>query len=274
MRKLVSRTVLTIASAAGLSLVLAGCSASDEAAPAPTFGVTSTPTTPAAAHWSYEGEDGPDHWGELSGDYELCETGTQQSPIDLTETATTSEDNFVLEYATIDEHVVDTGHTFQLAPDDEAGVSFNGKDYSLVQMHFHDPSEHTVDGEAAPVEFHFVNTTEAGELLVVGVLGVEGAENRAYDLFIDATASAASDEASGTVDLAAMLPAETEHFAYPGSLTTPPCSEGVQWIVMQTPVELSAQQIADLQNAYDHNSRPVQPLGDRSIESATAEVTD
>jgi carbonic anhydrase len=249
---------------------LCGCAPTTGTEPAPTFDAGPTPA-PAPAHWAYDGEDGPDHWAELSTDYETCEAGTEQSPIDLSHKSTTLSDALELDYGTVTEHVTDTGHTFQLNADADTGLSYQGTDYSLVQMHFHDPSEHTIDGVAAPVEFHFLNTDDTGKLLVISVLAREGAHNPHYEAFIDATTSKASEGVSGEVDLAAMLPESLQHFAYSGSLTTPPCTEGVQWIVMNTPVELDSEQIAELQGAYAHNNRPVQPVGDRIVGYADSE---
>jgi carbonic anhydrase len=251
-------------------VALCGCAPSTGTEPPPTFDAGSTPA-PAPAHWTYGGDDGPDHWGELSADYETCETGKQQSPIDLRVADTTLSDLLELEYGTVTEHVTDTGHTFQLNADADTELTYQGTEYSLVQMHFHDPSEHTIDGVAAPVEFHFVNTDADGNLLVLSVMAREGAHNPYYEAFIDATTSKASGEVTGKVDLAAMLPDSLQHFAYSGSLTTPPCTEGVQWIVMNTPVELDSEQIAELQSAYAHNNRPTQPVGDRTVGYAGTE---
>lgn len=236
--------------------------------------VEEAPSVPSAeeAHWTYEGGDGPDAWGGLSDEYELCETGDEQSPIDIPSASTEQADALALDVHEIQEHVIDTGHTFQLVAEDATTVDYDGTRYSLLQMHYHDPSEHTVDGEAAPVEFHFVHADDDGDLLVIGVLGVEGAENEAFDPFIDAVEDDADDDEgiAGTVRIQDMMPADTAHFAYPGSLTTPPCSEDVQWIVMDTPVELGADQLETLEDAYGHNARPVQPINDRTVTHASA----
>jgi carbonic anhydrase len=265
-----TRRTWILAGVTAAVVALCGCSSSSGAAPAPTFDAGSTPA-PAPAHWAYDGEEGPDHWAELSADYETCEAGTEQSPIDLRVAGTSLSDVLELEYGTVTEHVTDTGHTFQLNADADTGLSYQGVDYSLVQMHFHDPSEHTIDGVASPVEFHFLNADDAGNLLVVSVLAREGAHNPHYEAFIDATTSRASNDVTGEVDLAAMLPDSLQHFAYSGSLTTPPCTEGVQWIVMNTPVELDSAQVAELQGAYAHNNRPTQPVGDRTVGYAGTE---
>jgi carbonic anhydrase len=260
MRMTGRRTGVAVASVALVS-ALAGCSSDDEQE----TDAVAEPAGAADVHWSYEGEVGPDHWADLSADYGLCETGTQQSPVDLPAAGVPTDDDLAITYAGIDEHVTDTGHTFQLVADGTATLSYEGAPYELVQMHYHDPSEHTVQGESAPVEFHFVNADAAGNLLVVGVLAVEGTENTAYAPFIGAIASDADEDVAGTVQLDTMLPASGAHYAYEGSLTTPPCTEGVQWIVMQEPVQLSAGQIDVLEEAYAHTSRPVQPLGDRTV---------
>ncbi|MFG6475096.1 carbonic anhydrase [Microbacterium sp. P06] len=267
------RSLSIVAAIASVGLALTGCATGSSGQAAPSATPTATPSA-TPAHWTYEGEEGPSHWGELAGDYELCETGTAQSPIDLTSAAPVAEDELSLAYGAIQDHIINTGHTYQLVADEAASVEYDGTTYTLLQMHFHDPSEHTVDGEAAPVEFHFVHADDAGNLLVVGVMAVEGAENAAYSAFIDAATAGSAEAVTGSVDLAAMVPADLQHFSYPGSLTTPPCSEDVQWIVMQTPVELSAAQIGALEAAYGHNSRPVQPLNGREVGLSTATVTE
>lgn len=252
---------------------LAGCSGTGatSATPSSSASVTSSPSASEAApvvHWTYAGEEGPDHWGELSQDFSLCETGTNQSPVDLSSEGVQQGDELELQYAGIAENVTNTGHTFQMNSEDRAEVQYDGTEYELVQMHYHDPSEHTVDGEHAPIEFHFVNKDAAGNLLVVGILGVEGptgTTNTGFEPFVEEAAQSSDAPVEGDIDLGAMMPASTDHFAYSGSLTTPPCSEGVQWIVMETPVELSHEQIAMLQELYEGNNRPTQALNGRDV---------
>ncbi|SDH91113.1 carbonic anhydrase [Agrococcus jejuensis] len=256
---------LVAPSALAVAVALTGCAASGDDSTA----VEESPAASAVAvHWSYEGEEGPDHWGELSADFGMCQDGTQQSPIDLHADDQAGTDELSVDYGTIAEHVHDTGHTFQMDADDDATLEYEGTEYALVQMHFHDPSEHTVDGEAAPVEFHFVHADDDGDLLVVGVLAVEGAHAAAFDDFIAATTQ--EGDVAGDIDVAAMLPTSTAHYAYEGSLTTPPCSEGVQWLVMQEAIELDAEQIAALETAYAGNARPVQELGGRLVTSVAS----
>jgi carbonic anhydrase len=256
---------------------LAGCSGGGTATPSSSSGspAASSPAVsgPAASaapvvHWTYAGEEGPDHWGELSQDFSLCESGTRQSPVDLSSEGVQQGDELELQYASIAENVTNTGHTFQMNSEDRAEVQYDGTEYELVQMHYHDPSEHTVDGEHAPIEFHFVNKDAAGNLLVVGILGVESptdTPNPGFEPFVEEAEQASDAAVEGDIDLGAMMPPSTDHFAYSGSLTTPPCSEGVQWIVMETPVELGHEQILTLQGLYEGNNRPTQALNGRDV---------
>lgn len=255
-----------------LAVLLSGCAGAETpeglASPAPSSpssaAATATPTASAAPHWAYEGEEGPDHWGELTSAFSTCDTGADQSPIDLPSNATPEEDNLVLAYSPTDEEAIDTGHTLQLNAQPGAGLTYNGVDYALQQLHYHDPSEHTVDGDHPPIEFHFVNKDADGDLLVIGVFGIVGSDNPSFDPLVKA-AQADSTPTPDTVDLQSMMPDSLLHYAYTGSLTTPPCSEGVQWLVMETPVELGQDQIDTLTSLYEGNNRPVQPLNGREI---------
>ena len=274
--------------AAGLAALtvvslLSGCSAMGSAAEAPAASgspsvVASVPasSTPSPAsstsaasapHWAYTGDEAPDHWGELASEFSTCATGTAQSPIDLQSTAEPEDDDLVLAYSSVDEEAVDTGHTLQLNAQPGAGLTYGGVEYALQQVHYHDPSEHTIDGRNAPIEFHFVNKDAEGNLLVIGVLGVQGEHNEAFEPLVDA-ATAGTMPAPTTVNIPAMMPSSLHHFAYEGSLTTPPCTEGAQWLVMDTPVQLGQDQIHTLETRYDNNNRPVQPLNDREVHVA------
>ncbi|MFB2554399.1 carbonic anhydrase [Herbiconiux liangxiaofengii] len=257
------------------AVALAGCASPGSASP------TDSPAPAASAapapHWSYDGAEGPGEWGHLSSEYSGCDTGSAQSPIDLPATVPTAVEQLTLTTEPTEGDVVDTGHTIQLKDADDAStVTFEGDDYELAQMHFHTPSEHTVAGQPAAAEFHFVHANDDGELLVVGVLGTEGEESAAWAPFVDSlddvpAAAEGEDDDDGpaapelAVDIATLLPASLDHYAYEGSLTTPPCTEDVQWIVLSTPVQFSAGQLATLSGAHEHNSRPVMPLGDRVV---------
>ncbi|GAB2471207.1 carbonic anhydrase family protein [Promicromonospora xylanilytica] len=240
-----------------LTSCVSGASADDAASTAP-------PADGGEVHWSYDGEEGPDEWGDLSEEFAACEAGDAQSPVDLPAHADerSTEHPRITSSPTVGESV-DTGHTIQLVPDgDGSEVEWQGVEFDLAQVHFHLPSEHTVEGAAMDAEFHLVHSAEDGRVLVIGVLAQEGdSTNEAWQPFIDGAAAPGSENLP--LDVAAMLPADPTFEEYAGSLTTPPCTEGVRWVIYDEPVELSADQIAVLKGAYAGNARPVQPLGDR-----------
>jgi carbonic anhydrase len=231
------------------------------------------PVAEGEVHWSYEGEAGPDEWGDLAKDFAECEVGDEQSPIDLPDHGEKklTEHPRITSSPTVGESV-DTGHTIQLVPDGDASeIEWKDNEFDLAQVHFHMPSEHTVEGKALDAEFHFVHTTEDDKVLVLGVLAKEGEEeNKAWQPFVDGAADPGSDELP--IDVAAMLPKDPTFEEYAGSLTTPPCTEGVDWVIYHEPIELSAEQIATLKDAYEDNARPVQPQGDRVSYEGTITV--
>ncbi|MFI6425758.1 carbonic anhydrase [Promicromonospora sp. NPDC050880] len=263
---------LALPAALLLAPLLASCTTG-----ATTDDAASTAPPPAAAgevHWSYEGDEGPDEWGHLADEFAECEQGDAQSPIDLPEHAgqKLAQHPRIESSPTVGESV-DTGHTVQLVPDGDASrVEWKDETFDLAQVHFHVPSEHTVEGEPADAEFHFVHTAQDGQALVLGVLAEEGDENAAWQPFIDGAAAPGATDLP--IDVAAMLPEDPTFEEYAGSLTTPPCTEGVEWVVYHTPVELSADQIEALEAAYADNARPVQPQGDRVAHEGTVRVVE
>ena len=253
-----------------LAPLLASCAAGS---PGDTASSAPPPAEGGEVHWSYDGEEGPDEWGHLAKDFAECETGDAQSPIDLPDHATEKLKDHpkITSSPTVGESV-DTGHTIQLVPDGDASeIEWKDNEFDLAQVHFHMPSEHTVEGEALDAEFHFVHTTESGQALVLGVLAQEGDTNEAWQPFIDGAAEPGSDELP--IDVAAMLPTDPTFEEYAGSLTTPPCTEGVDWVIYHEPIELSAEQLAVLKGAYEDNARPVQPQGDRVAYEGTVTVS-
>ncbi|NQX12570.1 carbonic anhydrase family protein [Microbacteriaceae bacterium VKM Ac-2855] len=265
-----AKTLPLLMASAASALLLVGCAGSSG-----TAATTPIPAAAEPAHWSYAGDSGPTGWGDLDAGFSSCATGTQQSPIDIPSSTSLAGPLLTLDSERSEGDVEDTGHTVQVGADNGTSrVEYDGTSYELAQMHVHTPSEHTVDGVAAAAEFHFVHQSETGDRLVVGVLAVEGAESSAYDAFAENAAATVGTNADPEIDLdvAAMLPATLDHYAYEGSLTTPPCSEGVQWIVLSTPIELSAQQLDEVDEAHPGNTRPAQPLGERSITRGTGSV--
>jgi carbonic anhydrase len=231
------------------------------------------------AHWGYEADNGPADWGAMSPEWSLCAEGREQSPIDLANATEIELPGVELDTPSGQEVKVlnqegvigalDNGHTIQINSRTGETLTVGDKTYALVQFHFHAPSEHTVDGEHFPMEMHFVHQAEDGALAVVGVLIEEGAENSSIAPLWKQLARAPGTEAT------VQIPAEfADHlftgdpggvYHYGGSLTTPPCSEGVSWYVRRTPTRLSQDQIAAFTAVYEHNNRPVQALNDRTL---------
>ncbi len=221
-----------------------------------------------APHWTYEGEEGPEHWGELDASYAVCGTGTSQSPIDVSAPAEQDLANIAFHYQPSEVNILNNGHTVQVNYDAGSYIELDSVRYDVAQFHYHAPSEHAVDGKLFAAELHIVHKNADGGLAVVGILLDEGTQNDALQPFIENLPAEKSDvaDAGVTINVADLLPAEQTTFRYSGSLTTPPCSEGVNWLVMTTPVEISAEQVGALTSLFEEgNNRPVQPLNDRPL---------
>ena len=228
--------------------------------------------------WHYEGAEGPAHWGTISTKFASCQNGRAQSPIDIVSPArAATPDAIVAAFAPASlrvvhhEHVADAlnnGHTIQVNYSEGDTLTVGGRAYQLVQYHFHAPSEHTVEGKQFPMEMHLVHTNGEKQLAVIGVLIVEGAHNAAFDPIwanLPVTKGVEKHLEHVTVDVDALLPKAHTTYRYDGSLTTPPCSEGVKWFVMTTPIALSPAQIGAFTALFHGNSRPVQPLNGRPV---------
>lgn len=219
------------------------------------------------AEWGYEGEIGPAHWGELSPDYEACATGTQQSPINIPSSAPANPDDLQFDYQLSAVKVINTGHSLQTDYDPGSFLRVDGQSYELLQFHFHNPSEHTVEGNAAPLSLHLVHKDSQGGLAVVNVFLVEGEKNEALAPFFENLPATEGETTvpGATVNAAEILPDDQSYWRYNGSLTTPPCTEGVKWFILTEPVEVSAEQIAAHNAIYSDNARPTQPMNDRDF---------
>jgi len=227
------------------------------------------PVRPAPSPaWGYAEDNGPAKWGDLAPQNVLCKTGKKQSPIDIPSTANLNPDDLVFDYVPSALQIVNTGNSIQVNYDAGSALVVDGQRYPLIQFHFHNPSENTVDGLATPMEMHLVHVTQRAEIAVVGVFLVEGNEHAAYAPVFDNMPPVAGDlvtEAGLSVDGLALLPKERNYWRWDGSLTTPPCSEGVKWFMLKSPVELSASQIESFRALYTGNARPVQPMNDRDF---------
>ncbi len=221
-----------------------------------------------AVHWSYAGEDGPENWGGLSEDYAACATGTAQSPIDLTQPGLASDTALSVDYASGPLEIFNNGHTVQINSAPGSTMNNGEKDYVLLQLHFHTPSEHTVDQLRFPLEAHFVHRADDGGLGVIGVLFEEGAHNDALSPVLANMPQDVSElHKIDGVDFnpSDLLPADLAVYRYSGSLTTPPCSEGVAWHVAANVLPASSDQLNALRAVLGENARPVQPINQREI---------
>ncbi|RRR70958.1 MAG: carbonic anhydrase family protein [Candidatus Viridilinea halotolerans] len=216
--------------------------------------------------WSYHGDTGPALWGQLCPAYALSACGLEQSPIDIPSDAPLNHTNLSFAYVPAPLAIINSGCTIQVNYAPGSTITLDGTSYTLVQFHFHHRSEHTVDGQHSALELHLVHKSATGALAVVGVLLEEGAEHAAYaPIFqhIPSQPGAAISAPAINIDAAALLPASRAYWHYNGSLTTPPCTEGVSWVVMREPVQISASQIAAFTAAYQNNERPVQAMNHR-----------
>lgn len=219
-------------------------------------------------HWGYEGDEGPENWGNLSEDWVACGAGMAQSPVDITDATEIALTNITFNYGETAMNIFNNGHTIQINVDEGSSITYNEIEYQLLQFHFHHPSEHTVNGEPADMELHFVHQSENGNLAVVGVMLMAGDEmNEAYAVIFDnlPVEEGEPDAMGMSVTLADLLPADTTFYTYNGSLTTPPCTEIVRWLVVSEPIMLSSEQIEAFAAIYDANARPIQALNDRDL---------
>ena len=229
-------------------------------------------------HFSYEGETGPEYWGSLSPDWVACETGMEQSPVDIVADAPINPDDVAYAYAETAVNIVNNGHAIQVNYDEGSTAEIDGTEYALKQFHFHSLSEHTVAGENLDMEMHLVHADADGNNAVVSVLLVEGDENPAFAPVWDNMPAEEGDPVTiegAVVNVSDLMPEDRSYYHYMGSLTTPACTEGVNWHVLTTPVELSADQLAAFRAIHDGTNRPIQPMNDREFlapEEAAAEA--
>jgi carbonic anhydrase len=223
-----------------------------------------------APHWGYG--DAP-KWGELSADFKECKLGKEQSPIDIQTKATEKAKLGAIgfNYKAGAGEVVNNGHTIQVNLADAGSVTLPAGNYQLLQFHFHTPSEEKVNGKNFPMVAHLVHKSAAGNLGVVAVMFKEGKENAALASVFESMPAkeGGKSELKAKLNAADFLPADKAYYAFKGSLTTPPCSEGVAWQVMKQPVEVSKAQIGAFRKLFKMNARPVQPLNGRKVQEST-----
>jgi carbonic anhydrase len=223
----------------------------------------------AEHEWSYEGEKGPEHWAQLKPEFFWCIL-KNQSPINIEKkyTVKASLPRLNLYYKTAKEsEVVNNGHTIQINIKEDNTLNYNGEKYQLKQFHFHTPSEHTIEKKSYPLEIHFVHKTEDGKILVVGVMAKLGKANKELDKILNvAPAEEGEKILDKNLNLNNLMPKDKRYITYSGSLTTPPCTEGVRWIVLKKTISISKHQLEKLKSVMANpNNRPVQEINSRWI---------
>ncbi len=221
-------------------------------------------------HWSYTGDNGPDRWGQLLPDWKQCAVGTRQSPIDIRDTIRVDQEAIRFDYRASRFSVVDTGHTIQVNVSSGNFIEIMGRRFELLQFHFHRPSEERINGRQYDMVVHLVHKDSDGRLAVIAVLLERGQDQALVQTVWNYLPLERGDsyDAPVSIDLNQLLPKDKAYFTYMGSLTTPPCSEGVLWMVLRQPVQVSGQQISIFSRLYPMNARPLQAGSGRLIKES------
>jgi len=221
-------------------------------------------------HWSYEGATGPDHWGDVDAASKVCSVGSQQSPVDIRDAIKAQLPPLKIAWSRKPDTIVNNGHTIQLNFESGNTLTLGKDSYTLVQFHFHHPSEHLIGGKSFPMEAHFVHRNAAGGLAVIGVLMTAGKSNSAFGKIVGTMPAheGPAVKADAAIDSNKLLPARHGYYRYSGSLTTPPCSEVVEWLVLREPIQVAQADIDAFAKLYPMNARPPQKDNRRFVLSS------
>lgn len=232
-------------------------------------GLMLTATGPVwAQHWAYEGEAGPQNWGKLDAKFAACASGKNQSPIDLKGFIEAELKPLKLDYKAGATEILNNGHTVQINYASGSSLGVDGVVFELKQFHFHSPSENKISGKQFPLEGHLVHADKDGNLAVLAVMFQEGAANPLLTKLWEKMPRKSGDKSALPEPLAVaqLLPKERDYYRFNGSLTTPPCSEGVRWLMLKKPATASKEQIKQFSSAVGvANNRPVQATNARSV---------
>lgn len=234
-------------------------------APAPAI---SCPQESHAPHWSYEGKEGPKHWGSLAPAFTTCETGHNQSPIDIRHPKAANLPELKIDYKAVPLSIIDNGHTIMVNYAPGSTLTVGNKTYSLKQFHFHHPSEEHIFGKGFDMVGHLVHADTDGHLAVVAVLFKVGASNPLLETLwknIPQEKNKTVEVSTVSVNVIDLMPSQHGYYAYSGSLTTPPCTEGVNWYILKSTSSLSNEQLATIMKLYPHDDRPTQKLNHREV---------
>jgi len=216
-----------------------------------------------AANWGYEGEHGPEHWGEFASE---CANGKNQSPVNIESATDADLKDLQFDYEGKVISLLNNGHTLQTSLEGSNTLKVDGRAFELKQFHFHTPSENHVDGKEYPLEAHFVHEDEQGNLVVVAVFFKLGESNSTLAKLLQNIPSKDQNIAIKVpFDADALIPSDKEYYRFSGSLTTPPCSEGVRWLVLKDVQSISPEQVKQFANVMGENNRPIQALNARLI---------
>jgi carbonic anhydrase len=218
--------------------------------------------------WDYGVDNGPSHWGDLKPEFAPCKDGHRQSPIDIRNPQKADLPPILFDYHPSPLHIVDNGHTIMVNYSPGSAISVGGQNYQLKQFHFHRPSEERVNGKRYQMVVHLVHAGQEGKLAVVAILLQKGEDNPlVHELWKDLPKEKEKEEFldSVQVDAAKFLPSDHGYYTFPGSLTTPPCSENVTWYVLKQPVTVSTEEIEQFSKLYRNDARPTQPLYGRVV---------
>ena len=221
-----------------------------------------------AAHWGYTGQQGPHNWGNLDPKYSLCSKGKNQSPVNLTGMIESDLHPLTISYKSGGDEILNNGHTIQVNYKPGSTIKVNGHEFELTQFHFHSPSENTIEGNSYPMEAHLVHADKEGNLAVIAVMFNTGEKNAALETVWAHMPENAGGKAIFTesVDAKILLPNDRDYYRFNGSLTTPPCTEGVWWLVMKDFQAASKEQIDKFTKImHGPNNRPVQTTNARAI---------
>ncbi len=221
----------------------------------------------SAVHWGYAGTDGPDNWGKLNAASKVCAAGTQQSPIDIVSPVKAQLPPIKIAWHDRCETIVNNGHTIQLDVVPGSTLSLGESGYTLLQFHFHHPSEHTIAGKPSAMEAHFVHQNGAGNLAVLGVMIKAGSNNAVFKRIVETMPKAAGPavKADAKIDPHAFIPSERGYYVYEGSLTTPPCSETVTWLLLRESISVAQADIDAFAKLFPMNARPLQDENRRFV---------
>ncbi len=221
--------------------------------------------------WSYEGATGAEHWGDLDPDYATCKVGKEQSPIDIRNAEKAELPAVRFEYKSGPLKIINNGYTavrVNYAPGNGNLLIVGDKRYELTQFHFHHPSEEYIHGKPFDMVAHLMHEASDGKVAAVAVLLKAGSANSTVDQLWEHMPNTPGKEeviAGVEVNPAGLLPRDTSYYTYMGSVTAPPCTEGVSWFVLKTPVGISAEEISAFAKLYPHDVRPLQPLNGRVV---------